>query len=140
MKSRLPDGSTMESTYIATLQIPDLSKIARHTHIFLKMHTAPFISLGFLCNDGCTITLDKQSNDHPEEWRRNNQRDHKQEYRNVGSAPGAQQSENVVNNIMEKTSKPELAEYLYAALFIPTTVSLLKARKQGFMKTWTGLI
>ena len=57
----------------------------------------------------------------------------------MGSAPGAQQSENVVNNIMEKTSKPELAEYLYAALFIPTTASLFKEIKKGFLKTWPGL-
>ena len=29
MKARLPDGSTMEPTHIATLQIPGLSKLAR---------------------------------------------------------------------------------------------------------------
>ena len=36
MKARLTDGSTMESTHIATLQIPDLSKIARQIHIYRK--------------------------------------------------------------------------------------------------------
>ena len=52
---------------------------------------------------------------------------------------GTQQSEYVVHNIMEQTSKPELAQYLHAALFIPTTASLLKAINQGFLKTWPVL-
>ena len=59
MKARLPDGSTMESTHIPTIQIPGISNQARHIHILPKIQTAPLISLGVLC-DGCTITLDKQ--------------------------------------------------------------------------------
>ena len=42
-KARLPDGRAMESTHIATLQLPGLSKLARQIHIFPKMKTAPFI-------------------------------------------------------------------------------------------------
>ena len=52
---------------------------------------------------------------------------------------GPQQSENVVNNILAQTSKPELAQYLHAVLFSLTAISLLKAIKQGFLKKWTGL-
>ena len=52
---------------------------------------------------------------------------------------GTQQSETMVNNILSQTSKLELAQYLHAALFIPTTVSLLKAINQGFLKMWPGL-
>ena len=52
---------------------------------------------------------------------------------------GPQQSENMVNNILEQTSKPELYLYLHAALFSPNTASLLKEIKQGFLKTWPGL-
>ena len=52
---------------------------------------------------------------------------------------GPQQLENVVNNIMVQTSKPELAQYLNTALFIPTSASLLKATKQVFLKTWPGI-
>ena len=59
MKERLPDVSTMESLHMATLQLPGLSKQARHIHVFPKMKTAPLISLGILCDDGCAITLDK---------------------------------------------------------------------------------
>ena len=40
---------------------------------------------------------------------------------------------------MEQTSKPELSWCLHEALFIPTTASLFKAIKRGFLKTWPGL-
>ena len=53
-------GSTMESTRIATFQIPGLSKQSRQIHSFPRMQTAPLISLVILCYDECTITLDKQ--------------------------------------------------------------------------------
>ena len=50
-----------------------------------------------------------------------------------------QQSEAVTNNIMDQTTKSELAQYLHAVLFSLTTSILLKAIKQGLLKTWTGL-
>ena len=50
-----------------------------------------------------------------------------------------QQSENVVNNILEQTSKTKLAYCLHAAIFTPTTESILKDIKKGFLKTWPGL-
>ena len=50
-----------------------------------------------------------------------------------------QQSEAVINNVLDQISKPELAQYLHASLFRPTTASLLKTIKQGFLKMWPGL-
>ena len=46
MKAILPDGITVESTHIATLQIPGLIKKAIQIHIFPKMYTAPLIPVG----------------------------------------------------------------------------------------------
>ena len=61
LKSRMTNEITMESTHIATLQIPVLRKLARQIQISQKMYTDPLISLGVLCDDGCTNTLDKQA-------------------------------------------------------------------------------
>ena len=60
INARLPDGRTMESTHIETLQLTGLSKQGRNIHILPKMQTFPLRSLGVLCDDGRTITLDKQ--------------------------------------------------------------------------------
>ena len=51
-----------------------------------------------------------------------------------------QQSETVVNNILDQTNKLEPAQYLHAELFITTLASLIKAIKKGFMKIWPGII
>ena len=50
-----------------------------------------------------------------------------------------QQSEDVANNILAQTTKPELAQYFHASLFSPKTASLLNAIKQGLLKTYPGL-
>ena len=43
MKARLPDVSTMESTQIATLQLPGLGKQVRQIHICPNIQTDPLI-------------------------------------------------------------------------------------------------
>ena len=60
MTTRLPYGSTMESSHIVKLQIPGLIKQSRHIRISPILKTAPIILLGVLCNYRCTSTLDKQ--------------------------------------------------------------------------------
>ena len=88
------------------------------------MKAAAIISLGFLFVDGCTITLDKQyiSVQKNEQEIIKGTRNKKTGMCEVPLE--IQQSETVVNNIMAQTSKPELAQYLHAALFSPTKASL----------------
>ena len=140
IKSRLPDESTMESTHIATLQLQDLLKQERHIHILPKIQTAPLISFGILCDDGCTITLDKKEISTQQNGKEiiNGTRNKKTGIWEVHLGP--QQPEHLVNNILAQTLKPEISQYLHAALLSPTTSSILKAIKQGFLRTWPGLI
>ena len=56
MKERISYGSTIELTHIATLQLLGISKLAIPIHILTQMQ-----KLGVLCDDGFTITLDKQA-------------------------------------------------------------------------------
>ena len=44
-----------------------------------------------------------------------------------------------MKNILAQTTKPELAKYFDATIFIPTKTSLLEVIKQGLLKTWTEL-
>ena len=60
MATILPDRSTMESSDIATIKLPGLIKKDRHIHIPTKMMPTSLISLGVLCDDRYTITLDKK--------------------------------------------------------------------------------
>ena len=88
--------------------------------------------MGVLCDDGCTITLYKQEisiQKNGEEIIKGT----RNKKTGMWDVPlGPQQSENVVDNILAQTSKPKLSQYLHAALFSPTTASLLKAIKKVF--------
>ena len=95
--------------------------------------------MGVLCDDGCTVTIDQidtsiQNNGEEVIKGTINKKT------GMWELPlGPQQAENVLNNILGKTSKPELSQYLHAYLFSPTTATILKVIKQVFMKMWPGL-
>ena len=129
----------MGSSHITTLQLSGLSKHESKIHILTKIKQASIISLGVLFDYGHTITLEKK-----EMAVQNNGQEIIKGTRNKKNGTwevplDTQQPSAVINNIQEQSSKPEPAHYLHAALFSPTTASLLKAIKQGFLKTWPGL-
>ena len=103
------------------------------------MNTAPLISFGLLCDDGCTITLDKQ-----EISVENNGQEIIKGTRNKKNGMWevpleTQQPAAAINDILVQTSKTELARYLHTSIFRQTTEILTKDIKQGFLKTWPGL-
>ena len=55
---RNPNGALMYSTHKAELNFPQLPKIARHVHILPELKSDPLISIGQLCDAGCTISFD----------------------------------------------------------------------------------
>ena len=115
MTARLTDGSTMELSHIATLQIPGLRKKSRQIHIFQAMKTSPLISLVVLFHDGCTITLYKKEilvqnyGQQIIKFTRENQAGM------WGVPMETQQSKVGGNNILSHTTKPELSQYIHAA-------------------------
>ena len=106
MTARQPYVSTTDYSNIATLQKPGLSKKSRQIHIFPKMQRYPLISLGVLCDYGCTNTLDKQD--------MSVQKNEKETIKGTRNKKTGmwevpmvtQQSENVANKILTQTYKP----------------------------------
>ena len=87
MTSILPDGSTMESSQIAIFQLPGLSKQARQINIYPKIKTSPLISLGVLCDDRCTITLENKYTTVQKNGQQKIKRTRNKKNWNVGSSP-----------------------------------------------------
>jgi hypothetical protein len=55
----LPDGSSITSTHTALLQLPHILPIgARTAHIFPGLKSGSLISIGQLCDHGCSATFD----------------------------------------------------------------------------------
>ena len=139
MIARMPDGITMESSHIAKLQLPGLNKQDMQIHFFPQIKTALLISLGLLCDDVSTITLDKQDMSVQNNRQEIIKGTRKKQTEMWEVTLETQKSEDVANKILAQKNKPELAQYLHASLFISKRTSLLKASKQGLLKTWSGL-
>jgi hypothetical protein len=53
-----PNGSIMYSTHEAELDMPNLPLAARHCHIIPALINHSLLSIGQLCDAGCSIELD----------------------------------------------------------------------------------
>jgi hypothetical protein len=53
----LPDGTTITSTHTATLDLPHLPATACVAHIFPALSSGSLLSIGLLCDHGCTATF-----------------------------------------------------------------------------------
>ena len=132
MTERLPDGITMTSSDIQILQIPGLSKQARQIHISSKLkqpHYYNWESYVMMV----APSQQKSNKFQKKNWITNNKRHQEQANRNVKGSPGDKKN---ANDILDQTTKPELAQYLHAVLFSPTKASLIKAIRKGFLRIW----
>jgi hypothetical protein len=54
---RVPNGAVLRSSHVATLALPGFSPAACQAHIFPGLASHPLLSIGQLCDDGCTATF-----------------------------------------------------------------------------------
>jgi hypothetical protein len=59
IKVLLPNNSILTSTHTANLTIPNLPPAAQTVHIFPKLASGSLLSIGQLCDHGCTATFNK---------------------------------------------------------------------------------
>ena len=57
----MPDGKHVTSTHTCELLLPTLPPAARKAHVFPDFPTGALLSIGLLCDHGCTAHLDKNS-------------------------------------------------------------------------------
>jgi hypothetical protein len=140
---RLPNGDTKDSTHTASLDIPELSETASVAHVFPAMANNSFLSVSKLCNEGYYVTfkIDGVTIFNSEEkailkglrdvgtglWRINLRKD-------TPPIPIA-----AANKVYELRNIEAVVNYFHKALFSPTKSALIKAVKQGHLKTWPGL-
>jgi hypothetical protein len=57
LRVRLPNGDTMDSTHIESLDIPELSATAEVAHVFPAMANNSLLEVGKLYNEGYSVTF-----------------------------------------------------------------------------------
>jgi hypothetical protein len=144
----LPDGSTIQATHTALLDMPDLPIAARQGHIFPQLKHNALISISQFCDHGCTAlftSTDVQilvnsttiicGSRQPATglWTidlDNQPKSPSSHERILGHA---------ANSVYEMETKFDLVAYLHRCCYSPTTSGWLKAIKTGFFTTWPGL-
>jgi hypothetical protein len=142
LRVRLPNGSTMDSTHTASLDIPELSAAAAVAHVLPAMVNNSLLLVEKLYNEGysVTFTIDDITifNKIGKEILKGN-RDLDTGLWWINLRKEIQHSPIAsANNVYELRNTGVLVNYLHKEMFSPTKSALIKAVKQGHLATWPG--
>jgi hypothetical protein len=146
---RNPNGAIMYSTHTAKLDIPGLPPAARRVHIVPALESKSLISMGQLCDAGCTIAFTATTvTVHYQEhivltgtctsstrlWHLASP------HSTLPSEPPSPASPNQEANAAIGSATPkQLVAFTHAALFSPTLSTLATALDKGYLVNFPGL-
>ena len=136
----LPDNTTLQTQYSGNIPLANVSQQGTNAHVLPNLHSASLLSMGQLCDDGCTvfltqhnITIKKDNNIVLQGPR--NRLDGLWDI-TLPSHP----SKYTLNAIIRKDkTKFELIHYLHGVCWSPPVSTFRKAIKKGHFITWPGL-
>ena len=139
----IPNGKTMRSTQECELQLDQLPAQARTGHILPGLAHHSLISIGHLCDAGCTaefnsntVNVKKYGNILIHGWRAPPGLWHLPLTNHDNTGP---QTPTESHNAYTTTTKVERMQYLHAAAFSPVPATWIKAIQKGVFTSWTGL-
>ena len=143
----------MYSTHEAELDLPSLPPSARHVHIVPALHTSSLLSMGQLCDAGCTVTFDSLSVtvrlQHEVLMHGDRAKDtglwhlsitppaHALNTAHVPSAPPPLLHHSFA--AVQSATPAELVAFAHATLFSPALSTLDTALRRGFLPQFMGL-
>ena len=142
ISAKLPDGNFMHSTHELTLNIPTLPKEAGRSHIFPQLKSSSLLSIGQLCDYGCSATFTKSTltvKNNADTTILTGSRDFNTGMWIVDLAPFLSPPPQINGIIRQRTAVSDLIEYLHACNFSPVKSTWLSAIRSNFFTTWPGL-
>ena len=152
----LPNGETLTSTQVGYLPLSsELSQQAKKANILENLKSASLISFGQLCNDGCEVIL-KDKTCHVYKNNKQILQGFRNRQDNLWDIPLIKHpqlpplqpapvkcilpSDQKINVIIRKDkTKMDLATFLHAACFGPSTSTWTKAINNNHFLSWPGL-
>jgi len=134
---RNPNGSTMQSTHEADLDLPNLPPAARRVHIVPDLAHHSLISIGQLCDAGCDVTFDAFT----ATVRYNNKivlHGHRTPATKLWHLTLPAEEEQA-NAAIGSATPAQLVAFAHAALFSPTLSTLERALQDGYLTNFPGL-
>jgi hypothetical protein len=137
----MPNGTTIQSSHTCNLLLADLPPQARKAHILPGLVHKSLISVGQLCDNGCSVTFTQEQvtvskngtcvmygSRYPRSrlWRV----DLKQRF---------ETKQVQCNHANDNNNQKDLINYLHAACFSPVKSTWITAIKSGHFTSWPGL-
>ena len=149
----LPDNSVLTPSHECNLKIPGMSRKGTSAYIFPELKSASLISIGQLCDDGCTVTFTangvkavKENNivlHGSRNWQDKLWDIKFDKYGNhirATSSPQHNVSQHHLNVIIPKNlAVSKLIQFYQGCLFSPAKTTLLKAVENNNFLLWPGL-
>jgi len=133
-----PNGDTLHSTHTVELTLPLLARAACQAHIFDNLDSGSLISIGQLCDHGCTAIFDKTqvtvSLDTKIVLQGSRSPSTKLWHLNVPPS-----SAHTVNIVTKSQNLSNRIAFFHAAMFSPSLSTFCDAIDAGHLTTWPDL-
>jgi hypothetical protein len=137
----MPNGTTIQSSHTCNLLLTDLPHQARQADILPGLVHNSHISVGQLCDNACSVTFtqDQVSVSGNGKHVMYGCRDPKSHLWRVNLKQKMNTRIAQYNHAHDNNNQKDLINYLHAACFSPVKSTWIKAIKNGFFSSWTGL-
>jgi hypothetical protein len=137
----MPNGTTIQSSHTCNLLLTDLTPQARQAHILPGLVHNSLISVGQLCDNGCSVTFTQEQvtvskngkcvmygSRHPGSrlWR-------------VNLKKRFETNQVQCKHAHDNSNQKDLINYLHAACFSPVKSTWITSIKNGNFTSWPGL-
>jgi hypothetical protein len=140
---RIPNGTTIESSHTADLDIPKLNAAASKAHFLPGMAHHSLLSVGQLCDEGYIVTFKQDTvticNSESSKLLSGPRDVNTGLWRINLKQTNNHMPDPIANNVYELSNTAALVHYLHKALFSPTKSAMLQAIKDRHLIAWPGL-
>jgi hypothetical protein len=137
----MPNGTSIQSSHTSDLLLTDLPPQTRQAHILPGLVHNSLISVGQLCDNGCTVTLthDQVTVTKNKKCVMQGSRDPKSHLWRVDLKQKFEKHEVKCNHEDDNNNEKYLINYLHAACFSPVKSTWITTIKNGNFLSWPGL-
>jgi hypothetical protein len=137
----MPNGTTIQSSHTCNLLLTDLPPKARQAHILPGLVHNSLISVGQLCDNGCSVTFtqDQVTVSKNGKCVMYGARDPRSRLWRVDLKQRFEINQVQCNHAHDNSNQKDLINYLHAACFSPFKSTWISAIKNGNFTSWPGI-
>jgi hypothetical protein len=135
----MPNGTTIQSSHTCSLLLTDLPPQSRQAHILPGLVHNSLISVGQLCDNGCSVTFTQDQVMVSKSDVMCGSRDPKSRLWRVDLKQIFETNQVQCNHAHDNSNQKYLINYLHAACFSPVKSTWITAIQNGNFTSWPGL-